>query len=137
MMARLMPFFSAEISEGKTPRVSRKVPSNESSPINTVSLILKSNPFATSNAIAIGKSNAEPLFGNQAGVSETITFRFGQICPELINADLTRSRDSKSAASGKPSKAKVGNPSPISTSTEINSPVKPVNAMALVRAKVI
>ena len=44
----------------------------------------------------------DPLLGNQAGVNETVTFRFGQLSPELIKAARIRSFDSIKAVSGKP-----------------------------------
>jgi len=65
----------------------------------------------------IAKSKLDPLFGNQAGESETVTFRFGHTSPQLTMALRTRSRDSVSAASGRPNNEYPGSPSAISTST--------------------
>ena len=117
--------------------VSRSVPSNESSPTKTSSSILNWSPLATNKEIAIGRSNADPLFGNHAGVSETVIFRFGQTWPQFTIAALTRSFDSLRAASGKPKREKLGSPSEISISTVINSPAKPESATEFVLANVI
>ena len=115
------------MSAGKTPRTDRIRPSSASSPkITTPSKgSCGSAPFAIKIASAIERSKPDPLFGSQAGESETVTFLFGQTSFELINAARTRSRDSFSAASGRPNNAYIGRPSAISTSTETTAPSNP------------
>ena len=66
-----------------------------------------------------------------------MTFRFGQLCELFTMAARTRSLDSESAASGRPSRLNPGKPSAISTSTVTNSPFSPESAIALVVARLI
>ncbi|CAB4837863.1 unannotated protein [freshwater metagenome] len=87
--------------------------------------------------IAIGKSNAEPLLGNHAGDSDTVTFLFGQTSPLFTSAARTRSFDSFKAASGNPRSMYPGKPSEISTSTSIRFPVSPVSETLDVKASAI
>lgn len=87
-------------------------------------------PFAAIKAIAIDKSKLEPLLGNQAGESETVTFLLGHVSKQLTNAALTRSRDSDKAVSGSPKSAYIGKPSAISASTVTSEPDKPCSAIA-------
>ena len=82
-------------------------------------------------AIAIGKSNPDPDFGNHAGESATVVFLFCHLKLEFESAVRTRSLDSFRAASGRPRRVKLGKPSEISTSTEISSPTNPINAIEL------
>jgi hypothetical protein len=77
----------------------------------------------------MAKSKPEPDLGNHAGERETVVFRLLHFKLELVIAVLTRSRDSFNAASGNPSSVKDGSPSEISTSTVINSPTSPTNAI--------
>ena len=80
--------------------------------------------------MAIDKSKLDPLFGNQAGDKETVTFLLGHVSRQLTNAALTRSRDSDSAVSGSPSNAYIGKPSAMSASTVTSEPDKPCSAIA-------
>ena len=77
---------------------------------------------------AIERSKLEPLLGNQAGDIDTVTLRLGQISLQLVIAARTRSRDSCSAASGRPKSEYIGIPSEISTSISTRLPVIPSNA---------
>jgi hypothetical protein len=122
----------AAINDGNTPRIERIAPSNASSPRNTVSMCdwFGIVPFAASSAIAMDKSKLDPLFGNQAGDKETVTFLLGHVSRQFTNAARTRSRDSDSAVSGKPKSAYIGRPSAISASTVTSEPDKPCSAMA-------
>ena len=76
----VMPIRLAEIRIGKRPRIDLNEPSKESSPTKRKSVILEisSWPDATRIAIAIGRSNADPLLGSQAGDRDTVTLWFGQ-----------------------------------------------------------
>ena len=102
-----IPALYAAINAGRTPRTERILPSSESSPRNKSSAILSRGTVscADNSAIQIAKSKLDPLFGNQAGESETVTFRLGQTSPQLTIALRTRSLDSDKAASGNPSNA--------------------------------
>ena len=82
--------------------------------------------------MAIDKSKLDPLFGNHAGESETVTFLFGHTSDELTIAARTRSRDSLRAASGKPRSEYIGIPSAISTSTVTIFPESPRRATLVV-----
>ena len=91
-----------------------------------------STPSATSNERAIARSKAGPLFGNQAGESETVTFLLGHFCPVLVSAARTRSRDSWSEASGRPKSEYIGIPSEISHSISIREPRSPCSETAFI-----
>ena len=135
----MIPAFCAAINAGKTPRTDRIFPSSDSSPKKTTSAIESGATVVLADKIAIhiAKSKLDPLFGSQAGESETVTFRFGQISAQFTIAALTRSRDSESAASGRPSNEYMGKPSAISTSTVTTWPSSPSNATDFVCARLI
>ena len=137
--ARVIPDLYAAISAGNAPRTARIFPSRASSP-NT------KTPFngscgiacwAIKIASAIDKSKLEPLLGSQAGESETVTLRFGQLSLVFIKAARTRSRDSLRAASGRPNSEYIGMPSAISTSTVTTAPSSPSSATLWVIPSVI
>ena len=133
------PALYAAINAGSTPRTERIRPSSESSPRNKSSSIFSFAilSWADSKAIQIAKSKLEPLLGNQAGESETVTLRLGHTSPQLTIALRTLSRDSVNAASGNPNNEYPGSPSAISTSTVTRWPSKPKSATELVKARVI
>ena len=123
------------MSAGRTPRTARIFPSSASSPKIVVCIKGACGRVccAMRSASAIDKSKPEPLFGNHAGESETVTFLLGQASLLFISAARTRSRDSESAASGRPKSEKPGIPSAISTSISTTLPVSPSSATDSVR----
>src|SRR5262245_21319010 len=66
---------------------------------------------------AIGRSNDAPAFRTSAGARFTVIFVGGNSNPELRIALLTRSRLSRTLASGRPTIVNEGNPNDTSTST--------------------
>ena len=121
------------------PRIPFIFPSRVSSPkiITLFNLSICSTSDAANKAAAIAKSNPDPRFGSQAGESEIVTRLFGQISPEFIKAARTRSRDSESAASGRPNNVYPGSPIPISASTSITEPFNPINEMHFAIARLM
>lgn len=81
----------------------RTSPRRESSPTHMYSakLILRFKDKARTLR-AIGRSNVAPFFGRSAGERLTTTFPLGNWNPCCLIAARTRSRDSRTAASGSP-----------------------------------
>ena len=121
------------------PRIPFIFPSRVSSPkiITLFNLSICSTSDAANKAAAIAKSNPDPRFGSQAGESEIVTRLFGQISPEFIKAARTRSRDSESAASGRPNNVYPGSPIPISASTSITEPFNPISEIHFAIARLM
>ena len=100
----LIPFARAATAIGSIPCTARSVPSSPSSPTSRKSLrsLMCSAPYAPRIPIAIGRSNPDPSFFRSAG-ARLIVIRVGGISkPEFLIADRTRSRLSRTAASGSP-----------------------------------
>jgi hypothetical protein len=57
--------------------------------------------------MAMGRSKPEPSFLRSAGARLMVMRVGGRSKPEFLMADRTRSRDSRTAASGRPTVAKV------------------------------
>ena len=104
---------------GSTPRVGWIDPSSESSPSSTQSAISRrsTTPCAARMPSAIGRSNDAPAFRTSAGARFTVMRWAGNSKPELRIALRTRSRLSRTLASGRPTIVKPGNPNDTSTST--------------------
>src|SRR6476646_9799580 len=83
---------------------------------------------------AIGKSNAAPIFRRSAGARLTVTRFGGNGKPELRIAVRTRSRLSRTVASGKPTIVTPGKPGETSTSTDTGTASTPDTAAAAMRA---
>ncbi len=88
----------------------RSLPSRESSPKKSLSLTSKESSLAAIiYARDIGKSKKGPSFFTSAGERETTTFWFlclGEVKLEFSSAEPTRSRDSSTALSGRPTTEK-------------------------------
>ena len=78
-----------------------------------------------------------PRFGSVAGSSASVIRRVGQVSPELTIAARIRSRDSCSAASGRPIIVTPGRPSARSAWISTSWPSTPSTATDIVRASVI
>ncbi len=102
------------------PRTGRMAPSSESSPRQEVLVRLGATvPIAPRIPNAMGKSNPAPSFRTLAGARLMVTHLLGYPNPELISADLMRSRLSRTAVSGIPTvmKSRCRAPGYMSTST--------------------
>ena len=112
---------------GRTPRVGSTAPSSDSSP--TMASPGPSSrgiaPAAARIATAIGKSKAAPALRRSAGARFTVIRCGGKSNPELRMAARTRSRLSRTLASGSPTMAKTGRPKATSASTDTGSASTP------------
>jgi hypothetical protein len=79
--------------------------------------LAEQKPVAASTPSAIGRSNDAPPFRMSAGARLTVTLCGGNANPEFLIALRTRSRLSRTLASGKPTIVNVGRPNETSTST--------------------
>ncbi len=120
----------AASTAGSTPCTGRIRPSSASSPNNTA-FSKRSHGFlrlAESTAAAIAMSYSDPVLGRVAGDSARVSRDIGQALPQLVIAARTRSRDSCSAASGRPTRCTPGNPEVMSASISTISPSRPRTA---------
>ncbi len=85
----------------------------------------------------MARSKPLPRLGSAAGERPTVIFEFGQLSPLLTIAARIRSRASRSAVSGSPTRIVAGSPLAMSASTSIRCPVTPTSATENVRASVI
>ena len=98
------PRSRAARAETSAPRTGLSSPSSESSPIDT-RLATHSGgicPDAASSARAMGRSNPLPSFGSSAGARFRVIRAVGHSKPEFRIAACTRSFDSRTEASGRP-----------------------------------
>ncbi len=106
------PVAAAWIAAGSTPGTAARRPSRPSSPMARVSAAASAGttPISASRASAMGRSKCAPSFGISAGARFTTT-RFGGIAtPMAVSAARTRSRNSPTALSGRPTSWKPGAP---------------------------
>jgi hypothetical protein len=75
--------------------------------------------------MAIGRSRPAPLFLIPDGARLTVTLRSGQGSPLESSAARTRSRDSRTAVSGRPTTVNAGRPFETWSSTETDLPSTP------------
>src|SRR6185437_13358400 len=75
--------------------------------------------------------------GSAAGERPTVIYEFGQLSPLLTIAARMRSRASRSAVSGRPTRIVAGRPLAMSASTSIRCPRTPTRATEKVRASAI
>src|SRR3954462_12212214 len=119
------------------PRTGRTRPSSPSSPIITMSASTRGSirSEAPSTAHATARSNPEPAFGTDAGLSPTVSFFWGHSPPEFTTAARTRSRLSVKLLSGKPTSVNAATPGSRSAWTSTTTPSTPTSATEHVRAK--
>src|SRR5213594_876475 len=86
--------------------------------------------------IAIGKSKLGPSFLTSAGARLMVMRPRGILKPELERAVPTRSRDSLTAASGRPTITMTESPQPAMTSTSIGYASIPLTADEKTRANI-
>src|SRR5438445_9507636 len=120
----------------RTPGTGRTVPSRESSPIVRRPSSAPGGIWwvAARSPRAIGRSNAEPSLRVSAGARLTVIRLMGTSYPEFRTAARTRSRASRTPASGSPTAAKVGIPGLMSTSTSTTEASNPTTAALCTRA---
>jgi len=110
-----------------TPGTCRREPSSPSSPMKALSAtaVAGSTPSATIVPTAIGRSRPAPPLRTPDGARLTVTRRRGHDRPLERRAARTRSRDSRTAASGRPTTVNPGSPSDTCTSTATGRPTQP------------
>ncbi len=110
-----------------TPGTPRSEPSSPSSPQNARPRTANdgSDSDATSTPMAMGRSSPAPPFRTPDGARLTVVLRWGQGRPLDSNAARTRSRDSRTAASGRPTMVNPGSPFDTCTSTDTGRPSTP------------
>ena len=104
---------------GSAPRTGRSVPSSESSPMMAVPARDSAGilPMQAIIVSAMGRSKAGPSFFRSAGARLTVMRWSGNPMPLFFSAARTRSRDSLTAASGRPTTSNEGMPKDRFTST--------------------
>ena len=138
MTTSRMPCSWAEITWDRVPRTGTKRPSRESSPISSTRLT--STGFtcrvAMISATAMDRSKAAPSLRTSAGERFTVTRPVGTRKPLFFSAANTRSRLSRTAASGRPTRLKMGWPPDTKASTVTGIPSTPCRAKQHVRASI-
>ena len=132
------PWCRAWRARARTPRTGRKQPSRPSSPqLHTPPVASGlSWPLATSRARAMGRSKPGPSLRRSAGARFTITRVRGTLRPLWRRAERTRSRDSCTAASARPTMCSPGSPGARSTSTVTSWASSPCREAVLHRANI-
>ena len=125
-------------ARARTPRTGRKLPSRPSSPqLQTPQVAWGlSWPLATSRAKAMGRSKPGPSLRRSAGARFTMTRVSGTLRPLWRRAERTRSRDSCTAASARPTMCRPGSPGARSTSTVTSWASSPWREAVLHRANI-
>ena len=77
---------------------------------------------------AIARSKPGPALGRLAGARLTVIRSWGNLKAQFESAARTRSRDSRTAASGRPTMANAGRPPRTSTSTRTSRASTPSSA---------
>src|SRR3984957_16208018 len=85
---------------------------------------------------AMGRSKLGPSFLTSAGARLMVVLPIGNLNPELVSAVETRSRDSLTAASGRPTMTIMVSPQPELTSTSTGKASIPLTAADKTRASI-
>ena len=112
----------------KQPRTGRTWPSSPSSPRKTreaSSSRMVHWSEANSTPSATGKSKPVPSLRKSPGARLTTMRRLGTEKPEFLSAESTRSRLSRTAPSGSPTREKPGSPNPASHSMRTGTAESP------------
>ncbi len=117
--ARVTPCFAAARSTGSTPRTCLIAPDSDSSPSTAVPPSAPSGirPSAPRIPIAIARSKHPPLFFTSAGARFTVITCSSSSTPTCWSAARTRTRLSRTLASGSPTRLNCAMPRLESTST--------------------
>ncbi len=132
------PFSSAASAAGSTPATGCNCPSSASSPsaTNFSTASAGRNPSPTSRPRAMGTSKCEPSFATSAGDKLTRIFFGGSKIPIDCRAARTRSRDSRTVLSGRPTMVNAGRPAPRCTCTSTGKVSIPWNATVWMRVTI-
>ena len=108
----LSPSARAASVMGSTPRTGCSAPLSESSPTNATSLSAAPgiSRLQASSPTAMGRSKLGPSFLRSAGARLTVMRSSGILYPLFKMAAFTRSRDSRTVVSGRPTISKAGMP---------------------------
>ncbi len=137
---QISPFSSdsACIADGSTPATGSKPPSSDNSPSAIYDCISScgNTPMPMSSAMAMGRSKWLPSFNISAGARLTMMRFAGSESPSEWIAARTRSFDSPTALSGRPTIANVGRPPTVCTCTSMGVTSIPSNATVLTCATI-
>src|SRR5687767_1780695 len=133
------PAARAESAMASAPRTARSSPVSESSPANSwpFNAGVASWPLAARMPSAIGRSKRLESFGSSAGARLTVMRRAGNSKWPWLSAARTRSRASRTSASGRPTMWNAGSPGPRCTSTVTSGASIPASARLATVATVI
>mgnify|MGYP006924662872 CR=1 FL=1 len=93
-------------------------------------------PDAASIDTATARSSPTPTFRMSAGARLMVILASGKSYPEFRKAALTRSRDSRTVQSGRPTMSNEGKPLARSASTATGTPEMPMTAQPLAIASI-
>ena len=118
-ISRSKPARRAPAAMATAPRTGRRAPLSDSSPTaaQRSSSAPASCPLADRSATASARSKLGPALRRSAGARLAVSRCWGNWRPEFSVAARTRSRASRTAASGRPTTVKPGSPWRTSTST--------------------
>ena len=135
-MRPAMPAWWAPWATASAPRQWRSSPVSDSSPktAQRSSAPVGTCSDAASRPQAVARSNPGPTLRRCAGARFTVIRRCGNANPEFSSAACTRSRDSRTAASPRPTIVNAGRPLRRSTSTVIGREESPSMAKVATRA---
>ena len=122
-----MPSRAAVSAMGSTPVTGRSAPERLSSPKNAAPWGRGDISSAAARMPSrMGRSYTVPSFRTRAGARLTVMRLTGNLAPQFFTAARTRSRDSFTAASGRPTTSNPGSPPDRKHSTDTSYPVMPV-----------
>ncbi len=127
----------AASASASAPRTGRSAPARLSSPANSqcASAVASIWPSAASSPSAIGRSKRPDSLGRSAGARFTVTrLLSGKPKPLCCKAARTRSRDSLTSVSARPTRVKLGSPLASWTSTCTGGASSPSRARLWTRA---
>ena len=112
-----MPAAAAACAMEIAPLTGRSSPFSPSSPTKAQSAVSQhSSPDALATASRMGRSKAGPDLRTSAGARLTVTLAVGKLRPQFLAAKRTRSLDSDTEASGRPTMSNDGKPRAVSAS---------------------
>ena len=130
---------AAATTAGSTPGTGRSRPSRPSSARNIFPASALPGHRLGGGQDGHGDGQVEAgcrAWAGAAGESPTVIFEVGQLSPLLTMAARIRSRASRSAVSGRPTRIVAGSPLAMSASTSIRCPSTPTSATEKARARV-
>jgi hypothetical protein len=137
---RVRPSRRAASASASAPRTGRRAPASDNSPANSMpsSRRASTRPDAARMPSAIGRSKRPDSLGRSAGARLTVTrLLCGKAKPLSDSAARTRSRDSRTSVSTRPTSVKLGRPLARCTSTRTAGASSPSRARLMTRARVM